>query len=269
MLESILRATQSLWLFMAIPGHCELPRESSIKPCAYGVPSGRPCAVNASSTHPQASPPVPAAETVAISTAVHHVRTEDEDALPANLPPAIGSEIKSIEASRLAIETRNPVERWRFDSVRARYQALLKTASGERALEAAIHVRLERLTRHEQAAKAAATIQTILTESHRRDREVVELKRQLQTTTEKRTHSRLYQAIGFMQPSAQKIDGRKLFVLIGKNGGTVAYLDIPPGLDPEPALARKVGVRGVAHYEEELHSRLIIVRDLQPIEARR
>ena len=37
-----------------------------------------------------------------------------------------------------------------------------------------------------------------------------------------------------MQPSSQKIDGRKLFVLIGKNGGTVAYLDIPPGLDPEP-----------------------------------
>ena len=45
-----------------------------------------------------------------------------------------------------------------------------------------------------------------------------------------------------MQSSAQKVDGRKVFALVGKNGGTVAYLDFPPGLDPNPVLARKVGV---------------------------
>ncbi len=93
--------------------------------------------------------------------------------------------------------------------------------------------------------------------------------RQLQTIAKNRTRSRVYQAVGFMQPSSQNIDGRKLFVLIGKDGGTVAYLDIPPGLDPDPGLSRKVGVKGVAHYNEELHSRLITVRDLEPIESKR
>ena len=146
-----------------------------------------PAPFGAGQLRPQASRPVSGCRGMAISTVVHHARTEDEDALPANLPPAIASEIKSIEAMRRAIETGRPIERWRFDSVRARYQALLKTASGEPAVEEAIRVRLARLTQHEQAAKAAATIQTILAESHRRDREVVELKRQLQTSTERRT----------------------------------------------------------------------------------
>ncbi len=72
-----------------------------------------------------------------------------------------------------------------------------------------------------------------------------------------------------MQSSAQKIDGHKLFLLVGRNGETVAYLDIPPGLDPEPGLAHKVGVRGVAHYNGELQSRLITVRDFEKIEASR
>jgi hypothetical protein len=201
--------------------------------------------------------------------AVRHTPTRDDDTLPSNLPPATAAEIKKIEAMRLGIETGTPIERWRFDGVRARYQDLLKTASGDPAVEEAVRVRLERLTRREQAAKAAATIRAILAESHKRDREVGELRRQFHTSSAKRTQSRAYQAVGFMQSSAQKVDGHKLFVLIGKNGGTVAYLDIPPGLDPEPVLARKVGVRGVAHYSEELQSRLITVRELQPIEARR
>ena len=127
--------------------------------------------------------------------------------------------------------------------------------------------RLAQLERLEQPARAAATIQTILAHSHRRDRDLVESKRQRDTSAKRRVS--LFQAVGFMQPSTQKIDGRKLFVLIGKNGGTVAFLDIPPGLDPDPALARRVGVRGVVHYNEDLQSRLITVRDLEPIESRR
>ena len=110
---------------------------------------------------------------------------------------------------------------------------------------------LARITRHEQAAEAARTIQTILAESHRRDREVAAAEasnRRGGTIPSPRLSSR-----GFMQPSAQKVDGRKLYVLIGKNGSTVAYLDIPPGLDPDPLVARRVGVRGVPHYNEDLH----------------
>ena len=196
-----------------------------------------------------------------------YVSGDEEDPLLKDLPPAIASELRTIDAARRAIETGGPIERWRFDSVRARYEALLKTASGEPAVENAIQVRLTRLGELEQAAKAAATIQAILAQSHRRDRDIALLKRRLQTSTARR--SRAYQAVGYMQVSARNVDGQKLFVLIGKNGGTVAFLRIPPGLDPDPMLAQKVGVRGVAHYDEDLQSRLITVRTLEPIESRR
>jgi hypothetical protein len=269
MLEWMRLSTKAYWLFVAILGQNVSPRPSNSKPCSAEPPCGQAGAVRAESTFSQTLRRTSAAETQPISEVVHHAAIEDEDALPGNLSLAIASEIKSIEAMRRAIETGTPIERWRFDSVRARYRTLLKTASGDPAAEEVIRVRLERLTRHEQASKAAATIQRILAQSHRRDREFVELKRQLHTAAARRTRSRVYQAVGFMQPSAQKIDGRKLFVLIGKNGGTVAFLDIPPGLDPEPVLAQKVGVRGVAHYNEELRSRLITVRDLQAMDVSR
>ena len=65
------------------------------------------------------------------------------------------------------------------------------------------------------------------------------------------------------------IDGRKLYVLIGKDGSTLAYLDIPPGLDIDPLLAHRVGVRGQPHFNEDLGTRLITVRDVEKLESRR
>jgi hypothetical protein len=84
-----------------------------------------------------------------------------------------------------------------------------------------------------------------------------------------RTRARSYDAVGFIQPSARKVDGHKVFALIGGQGSTIAYLDIPPGLDPEPFLARRIGVRGQAHFSEGLGTRLITVRDMESIEARK
>jgi len=126
---------------------------------------------------------------------------------------------------------------------------------------------LTQVTRHEQAAEAARTMQTILAESHRRDREVAQVKQRIAAAGRSRPHA--FSAVGFMQPSAQGIDGRKLYVLIAKNGSTVAYLDIPPGLDPDPLIAHRVGVRGVPHFNEDLGTRLITVHDMEEIEARR
>ena len=78
-----------------------------------------------------------------------------------------------------------------------------------------------------------------------------------------------YDAVGFIQPSAHMVDGHKVFALIGSEGKTDAYLDIPPGLDPQPFLASRVGVRGQAHFSEDLGTRLITVRDLESIEQKR
>jgi hypothetical protein len=251
---------------MAILGHVQA--SPFVASQASGAPlSGSVSGIQGDPSSPprwRASTP-PAARFKYLGTA--YVPADEEDPPVDNLPPAVASEIKRIDAERRAIVAGAPIERWRFDRVRARYEGLLKKGSAPPAVEEAIRLRLARLDQLEQAAKAAATIESILVRSHRRDREVVELKRRLKTATARR--SRSYEAMGYMQASAQKIDGQKLFVLIGKNGKTVAFLRIPPGLDPDPMLAQKVGVRGDAHYDEDLQSRLITVRTLEPIESRR
>ncbi len=65
------------------------------------------------------------------------------------------------------------------------------------------------------------------------------------------------------------VDGHKVYVLIGKDGATLAYLDVPPGLDIEPMIAHRVGVRGEPHYNEGLGTRVITVRDVENVETRR
>jgi hypothetical protein len=259
MFVSILRPTRAWWLTMVILGQTEPSRHGRWTPVSRGISaSGERC-----------SDLVTAQDLGPVYVPAFYASSDDEELPPEKLPPAIASEIRSIEAIRRSIMAGGPIEQWQFETVRARYQALLKTGASDPAIEEAIRVCLARVTRHEQAAKAARTIQAILAESHRRDREVAELESRLRSATAGRSRSRAYQAVGFMQPSAQKVEGRKVFVLIGKNGATVAFLDIPPGLDPDPLLARRVGVRGVAHYNEELHSRLITVRDLEAIAPRR
>jgi hypothetical protein len=256
----------SVWFVMAILGHVQA------SPLVAGEASEESLTASICRLHgdasslPQGRPSAPAAVRPDHLTARYVASVEDDPPVD-SLPPAFASEIKSIDAERQAIVAGAPIERWRFDRVRARYQAVLKKGSAEPAVAEAIRLRLARLGQLEEAAKAAATIESILARSHRRDREVVEVKRRLKTTTARR--SRAYEAMGYMQASAQNVDGQKLFVLIGKNGKTVAFLRIPPGLDPDPMLARKVGVRGDAHYDEDLQSRLITVRTLEPIETRR
>jgi hypothetical protein len=65
------------------------------------------------------------------------------------------------------------------------------------------------------------------------------------------------------------VEGRKLYALIGSDGSTIAFLDIPPGLDPSPLQSRRVGVLGATHYDQDLGTRLITVRDIEAIESRR
>jgi hypothetical protein len=262
MFEATSGITVAFWLAMAILGQNEAPRVSAGK----ADPGESPPGVKADAPRPATSSTASVAASRSTSEA-RSVPGDEDDAVPDDLPLAIASEIRSIDAMRRAIQAGGPIERWRFDRVRARYEALLKKSSGQPAVENVLRARLARLGQLEQGANAAATIEAILVRSHRRDRELVALKRRLQPSTARQ--SRVYQAIGFLQLSAQQVDGQKLCVLIGKNGGTVAYLRIPPGLDPDPMLARKVGVRGVARYDEDLQSRLITVRTLEPIESRR
>jgi len=254
MFVSTLRMTALGWMVIAYFGQVELPREQAGTIRADG-PRG------VASQKPQV------AQTQAVYVATGRAPSGSEKPPSENLSAASAAEIEDIEAMHRAILADPAIEQWRFENVRARYLTLLKRAGNDPALEEAIRARLARVTRHEQAAGAARTIQTILAQSHRRDREIAQVKRRIAAAGRSRTHA--YNAVGFMQPSARSVDGRKLYVLIAKNGSTVAYLDIPPALDPDPLVARRVGVRGVPHFNEDLATRLITVRDMESIEATR
>ena len=183
-----------------------------------------------------------------------------------NLPASYVAQIKSIDEMHRSMRLSESIARWRTDTVRSRYQAILKSAGNDPAVEEAIRVRLALVTRDDQAAQAARTIESVLAESHRRDGEVAAVKRRVAVAG--RSLARGYSAVGYIQPSAEQFSGRKLFLLIGKDGSTVAYLDIPPGLDIQPLLAHRVGVRGDPHFNEELGSRLITVRDVETMDSR-
>ena len=181
-------------------------------------------------------------------------------------PPGASAELQRLDAITQAILASQPIEQWRFETVRAGYQDLLKRADDHLDLEETLRTRLNRLTRYEQAARSARTIESILAKSHRRDAEVAALRKDLAQL--ERTRARSFDAIGFIQPSARKVDGHKVFALIGGKGSTIAYLDMPPGLDPQRFLAHRIGVRGQTHFNEDLGTRLITVRDMENVEAR-
>ncbi len=185
-----------------------------------------------------------------------------QEHLPANYAAAM----KSVDELRHSMRLGEPIAQWRTESLRSSYKSILKRAGNDPVVEQAISRRLAAVTRDEQAAQAARTIESILAESRRRDGDVAALKKRV--TTAGLSHVRAYSAVGYIQPSAEQVSGRKLFLLIGKDGSTVAYLDIPPGLDINPHLAQRVGVRGDPHFDEDLGSRLITVRDLEAMDSR-
>jgi hypothetical protein len=228
-------------------------------------PEGSRCYIRSEGIK-EVTPPLPS-----VSVAAYLVAEDDragaEKALTDAVPADVAAEIRRIDAMHHTVLASQPIEQWRFDTVRAGYQTVLKRAGDNLAVEEALRDRLTRVTRHEQAAQAARTIQKTLAEGRRRDLEVAQVQKRLAAIDRSRT--RTYSAIGFVQPSSRVVDGRKLHALIGSNGSTLAYLDIPPGVDVNSLGARRVGVLGVTHYNQDLGTRLITVRDLETLESRR
>ena len=127
--------------------------------------------------------------------------------------------------------------------------------------------RLDQVARYEQATKAARRFIDIVSRSRRRDEDVAKVERKMDASREE--SQRLFDAVGFVQPSSRQVNGRKIYALIGRKGTAVAYLDIPPGLDPDPLMAHRVGVRGEARFNGDLGTRVIAVSDLENLEPRR
>jgi hypothetical protein len=223
--------------------------------------------VRSDGTRPSEAPQKKSAERQAVYTAARFATSVDENPPLEGVSAAVAAEIKTVDATHQSIRTNQSIAQWRLDTVRSSYQAILKRAGNDPHVEEAVRLRLARVTRDEQAALAAKTIEDILGQSHRRDQEVATQKRRVAAAG--RSRARTFSAVGYMQASIEKIEGRKLYVLIGKDGSTLAYLDIPPGLDVDRMVAHRVGVRGDPHYNEDLGSRVITVRDLETTESRR
>lgn len=181
-------------------------------------------------------------------------------------PPEIVAAFNRLELAGRAAVTGQPVESWRFDTVRAGYEGMLTTHRDNPALQAEVRARLAGLSRLEAAADAARKVEAILTRSRQRDQGLARMAQSL--AAQERDQSKAYRALGMIQPSSRKTEGRKLYTLIGADGSRRAYLDVPPGIDADSLLARRVGVRGSVRYDEDLGGRLITVRDIEELGGR-
>ena len=148
---------------------------------------------------------------------------------------------------------------------RQRYEALLKGVT-DAGSGHAIRARLDVVARHEAMARDARLIATLLERSRRRDDTLALSLQRLADAG--RPDERGYDVQGLIQPSSHKVEGQKVFALIGRDGTTQAYLDIPPGIDVQSFLTRRVGIRGAVNYNEDLRARLIRVREVEPLDGR-
>jgi hypothetical protein len=183
----------------------------------------------------------------------------------ANASGTLAAEIKSVDAMHHSMRMNVSVSHWQFDEIRSRYESLLKRAhaAGDHAVEDMARANLAQVARDERSAQCARTIERILAQSHERDREVAAEERKVAAAA--RSHARAFCARGYVQASTETLDGHKLYILIANDGSTIAYLDVPTGLDIDPLLTKRIGVRGEPHFNEDLGARLITVRDVEKL----
>jgi hypothetical protein len=186
---------------------------------------------------------------------------EDDAALPGE----VAAELAQVESLHRSI-LNGPIAQWRLEGVRQRYEALLRGVTDSRAGNA-IRRRLDAVARDEAMARDARLIETLLDRSRRRDGTLALQQRRLAEAQNPATQP--YDVMGLIQSSSRMVEGQKVFALIGGDGSTQAYLDIPPGIDVRRLMTRRVGVRGTVHYNEALRARLISVRTVEPLDKGR
>jgi hypothetical protein len=193
-----------------------------------------------------------------VDTSVSRLTSSASDA---PLPPGLAARLAPIESLQRAI-LRRPVEQWQLSGVRQQYQALLDREA-DPASRAALQARLAQVGRQDALAKSAQSFQRLLAESRDLDRQVSQLH---EHATETKTIEQVpYDAEGLLQRSSRQVDGQKVFALIGGKGETSAYLLLPPGLDAEGYLTRRVGVRGALRFNDDLRTHVISVRELDKL----
>jgi hypothetical protein len=212
-------------------------------------------------TPQETQPPLAPAPTAEIQAAYAPPQAQAERPVAPDIADAI-ARIESIHQAAL----RTPVEQWRLEEVRQHYETLLKSVT-DSAAGSAIRARLDELARQDAVARDARQIETLLSRSRRRDATVALGKRRLADV--QKPQARAYDIEGLIQASSRKVEGRRMFALIGRDGATQAYLDIPPGIDVRGFMTHRVGVRGAVNYNAALRARVISVREIEALDAER
>ena len=163
-------------------------------------------------------------------------------------------------------ELRKSMDQWDLGSVEASYQALAKRGA-EAVDKRAIERRLDVLRRQKTAADSAAKIAKLLGRSRARDGNIAKARRGVDTPVAAIQGD--YDASGLLQTTSRMVEGRKVLVLLGDDGGIAAYLTIPPGLSVEPLLSHRVGVRGEGRFDETLGRKVIQVQDIERLDVKR
>jgi len=185
------------------------------------------------------------------------------EATDPDLPAEVSAELASIGSTNRAIKA-GPLERWELDPVRSRYESLLRQFGDNASVKAIVQPRLDQVVRDIDLAKTARRFAQLLENGEERDAEVTQ--RQQSLASARSRTERKYDAQGLLQASSRRYQGQKVLALIGPEGRPISYLTIPPGVPVSRFLAKRVGVRGIVHFDEELGARLISVRDLEVIE---
>jgi hypothetical protein len=177
-------------------------------------------------------------------------------------PYAIALQVARVEGMHREIVSR-PLESWNLEPVRQGYEALLNKGLDPRT-EQVLKARLERIQKQAELAASARKVQALLDQQRHYDDEVAQVRRTLAALDS--SSRRTFIAEGRIQVSSHQVEGRRIFALISQQGNPIAYLDIPPGIDLTRYSSRRVGVRGLACYNEDLDNRLITVRELELLE---
>jgi hypothetical protein len=179
------------------------------------------------------------------------------------LSPQLAATLNHVETTHRAA-LRMPVDEWDLAGVRQQYERLLESET-DAAGRTAIRARLAQLDRQEAAAKAARSLRDLLTKSRRLDLNAARKPTGQGNST--KAEDSPFDAVGLLQRSSKQVDGQKVFALIDREGKTTAYLSVPPGLDTNPLVTRRVGIRGRTRFNEALNTYLIQVTQIEPLNS--
>lgn len=201
------------------------------------------------------SPPQPGAAVSPVVAGVGAIVDESK------LPEALRSSILHIEVEHRAALRRPPAE-WRLDAIRLAYERLL-AAQADATARRAIQSRIDRVSLQEEIARVYLSVERISISARARDQEIAALRPRGVTTSPNRP----FDVEGLLLASSKQVDGRRVYMLIGPKGETSAYLSVPPGLEAERLVSRRVGARGRVRYNEALGARHVEVDELEPLGA--